>query len=171
MNNYLTVGGCWVMCMAGILLGCNPHDAPNDSHAVNDTQTYHDAHQNEQLQQKVAQLERQLDNSHAKYASRTKDLCPKLVEPRIDSPRIVRNGDKLNKGRCEYYVYLNKGQRITASSANDKVEVHLVKPVFFDFANGTYVAQGYDRHAIQVAYNSFERMPKDFSYSLEIDVE
>lgn len=111
-----------------------------------------------------------LSNSYARLASRKNDICPKLIQPDIDSPRIQRLHEVMRDNHCDYIVYPQVGQTIEVSSQNRQIERLLVTPNVHNFANGGYQVTALDKHVIRLNYAAARRKPKDFTYDVEVVV-
>lgn len=108
-----------------------------------------------------------LTTSFARVASQKDDVCPKLVDFQFVSQSIVRQNEKFVNQQCEYLVYLNAGDRLKVTTSGD-VKAVLASPVFFNFANGAFVADKFDRHTLRLSYNGTRYQPQNFVYDVII---
>ncbi len=109
--------------------------------------------------------------SQAKLAANSRDKCPKLIVPNVDSSEIVREGEMMTSDYCDYYVYPSPGQTLYVSSYPDTTQSTLIAPVVYDFENGRYRANSADKHTIRIADTGSESRFDPLTYDVVIAVE
>ena len=151
--------------IAPILLfisGCSPEDA---SVQVKNKQS-----ELERQQQDVAAIQDNIQNSYAHLAAKRSDVCPKLIQQRIDSKTIKRTAEVMTGDYCDYFFYPRVGEQISVSLNNDQVEALLIIPLNHNFKNGSYHVTTYDKHVIRLTYDGATYKPENFSYDVAITV-
>lgn len=106
-----------------------------------------------------------LETSYARLAAEQNDVCPKLLEFQFSTQSLVRNNERLMQQTCEYYVYLNAGERLRVTNS-EGMRAELVSPVWFDFRNGEFKAPSFDRYTIRMSYNGTRYNPQNFVYDV-----
>ena len=107
----------------------------------------------------------------AKLAAAKQDKCPKLVNSPIDSTQIVRKNEVMRDTYCDYYIYPKKGQRISIGSHPKQIAANLISPVYYDFANGSYLVNQADKYVIRLSYEGVEYMSSPIDYDVTINVQ
>ncbi|MFW2176301.1 MULTISPECIES: hypothetical protein [unclassified Moraxella] len=108
-----------------------------------------------------------LEVSYARAAAQQANLCPKLLDFQFKTQSITRENEQLNKTSCEYFVYLKEKDTLRVKVTGD-IEVQLVSPVWFNFANGDYIAPKFDRYTIRVSYDGTRYNPKNLDYDMVV---
>lgn len=129
--------------------------------------------QSEQLaqqQQDVAAIQDNIKNSYAHLAAKRSDVCPKLIQQRVDSNTIERTAEVMTGDYCDYFFYPRVGEQISVTLDNDQIEALLIIPVIHDFYNGSYKVATYDKHVIRLAYDGATYKPENFSYDVAITI-
>ena len=105
--------------------------------------------------------------SMARVASSKNDVCPKLLDFQFVSQSISRQNEKMPQSQCEYFVFLDAGDRLKVKVTDD-VKAELVSPVWFDFNNGVFTANTFDRYTLRVKYNGTRYNPQNFVYDVVV---
>lgn len=129
-----------------------------------------DASLTQQKQLEVADIEDNITNSYARLAAKRADICPKLLQKNMGNNDIKRVAEVMVNDYCDYFLYLEAGQRINVDVDNRQIEALLVVPTMYDFANGEYQVTSYDKHVIRLAYNGATYKPERLSYDVAITV-
>ncbi|MEN2751129.1 hypothetical protein AAIR29_05715 [Psychrobacter sp. FBL11] len=125
---------------------------------------------NTQKQLEAANIEDNITNSYARLAAQRADVCPKLLQKDMNSNDIERVAEVMVNDYCDYFLYLNTGQRLDVNVDNRQIEALLIVPTLHNFANGEYKVTSYDKHVIRLAYNGATYKPKHLSYDVAITV-
>ena len=72
---------------------------------------------------------------------------------------------------CDYYIYPKKGQRISIESHPKQIAANLISPVYYDFANGSYLVNQSDKYVIRLSYEGVEYMSSPIDYDVTINVQ
>lgn len=115
-------------------------------------------------------MREQLLVSHARVASNYPHICPKLLQPQVDSVRIERTQEVMVGNYCDYYLYPNRGQSIEVITKDSRLESLLVVPTVHNFANGAYQVSSYDRHVVRLKYDAITSQPQGYTYDVEVIV-
>lgn len=107
----------------------------------------------------------------AKLAAVNQDVCPKLVELPVGSTKTVRENEVMQGAYCDYYIYPKKGQRISIEDYPKYIEADLISPVYYDFANGSYLVDKADEYVIRLSYKDFELFNDEIEYEVTIKVQ
>ncbi len=110
-------------------------------------------------------------NDKAKLAATRKDKCPKLVNSPIGSTKIIRKNEVMNDSQCDYYIYPEKGQKISVDTHPSYIAADLVSPVYYDFANGSYLVAQSDKYVIRLSYKGIEYQNSPIDYDVTINVQ
>jgi len=124
----------------------------------------------QQKQLEVADIEDNITNSYARLAAKRADICPKLLQKDMSNNDIKRVAEVMVNDYCDYFLYLEAGQRIDVDVDNRQIEALLVVPTMYDFANGEYQVKSYDKHVIRLSYNGATYKPERLSYDVAIKV-
>ncbi len=124
----------------------------------------------ERQQQDVAAIQDNIQNSYAHLAAKRSDVCPKLIQQRVDSNTIKRTAEVMTGDYCDYFFYPRVGEQISVSLNNDQVEALLIIPLNHNFKNGSYQVTTYDKHVIRLTYDGATYKPEDFSYDVAITI-
>lgn len=103
-------------------------------------------------------------------AATEKDRCPKLLQAKMNSTRIVQKNEVMKDSYCDYYIYLNKGKKISVEDHPANIEANLISPVYYDFDNGSYLVKKYDKHVIRLSYDGIEYKSGPIDYNVTIQV-
>ena len=160
-TNHLLIK-CLCALSAAVLLsnfvGCSPAE-PTDV-------------DNDLARQKNAEMVKErVQNYHAQIAAERSNVCPKLVQREVDNDLIQRTQEVMNGDYCDYFLYPNESQTISATTDNDDLRISLVVPTMYDFANGDYQVESYDKHVIRVEYNGLSYRPENLTYDVDIRVQ
>lgn len=109
--------------------------------------------------------------SQARFAANSRDKCPKLLSPNIDSADIVRSKEVLKSNYCDYYIYPLKGDYINVNSNPDTVKAHLVFPIDYDFDNGRYLVPESDKYVIRLSYDGIEYQNRPIDYTVIVTID
>lgn len=123
-----------------------------------------------QKQLEVNDIEDNITNSYARLAAERADICPKLLQKDMGNNDIKRVAEVMVNDYCDYFLYLNTGQRLDVDVDNRQIEALLIVPTIHNFANGEYEVTSYDKHVIRLAYNGATYKPERLSYDVEITV-
>ncbi len=116
-------------------------------------------------------IEESLRNSYARKAANRADICPKLVQRELDTNVIRRVNDIMIDNYCDYFLYPQPGQNIQVTSNNNQLELLLIAPELYDFANGAYLVTSAQKHVIRLQYDGAAHRPKEISYDVEIIID
>ncbi|WP_143505656.1 MULTISPECIES: hypothetical protein [unclassified Psychrobacter] len=125
---------------------------------------------NAQKQLEAAKIEDNIKNSYARLAANRTDICPKLLQKDMGSSNIERVDEVMVDDYCDYFLYLDTGQRLDVDVDNRQIEALLIVPTIHNFANGEYQVASYDKHVIRLAYNGATYKPERLSYDVAITV-
>lgn len=125
---------------------------------------------NAQKQLEAANIEDNIKNSYARLAANRTDICPKLLQKDMGSSNIERVDEVMVDDYCDYFLYLDTGQRLNVNIDNRQIEALLIVPTIHNFANGEYQVASYDKHVIRLAYNGATYRPERLSYDVAITV-
>lgn len=142
--------------------GCNPNSTSTQAETLQS--------QSAELQQDAAAIQDSIKNSYAHLAAQRSDVCPKLIQQRIDSNTIERTAEVMTGDYCDYFFYPRVGEQISVSLDNDQVEAFLIIPMSHNFDNGHYQVATYDKHVIRLTYDGATYKPEYFSYDVAITV-
>lgn len=152
------------MAMAALLvllMACQPETSKSkDSQAARE----------QQRQKNITAIEDSINNSHAKLASNRDDVCPKLLQKALGNQSIERTAEVMVDDYCDYYLYPQSGQTLSAVVNDSRIEAMLVVPKFHDFANGSYHVTSYDKHVIRLAYNGISYKPDRLQYDVTVQI-
>lgn len=123
-----------------------------------------------QKQLEAANIEDDITNSYARLAAKRADICPKLLQKDMGSSNIERVDEVMVDDYCDYFLYLDTGQRLNVNIDNRQIEALLIVPTIHNFANGEYEVASYDKHVIRLAYNGATYRPERLSYDVAITV-
>lgn len=137
----------------------------NSAFMADTTETQH-----EKYAQRSASIGDGIKNSYARLASERSDVCPKLIEQRLDSKVIERTAEVMTKSHCDYYLYPQEGQYIMVEVDDPKIEALLVVPAIHHFDNDGYEVKSYDKHVIRLAYDGVTHKPKNLNYDVAITI-
>lgn len=112
-------------------------------------------------------IAKRLEITYARNAAYKKDECPKLVEFESLDQTVTREGEQLPSDFCEYFVFLNKGDTLRIQTSSD-MQAKLISPIWFDFANGSYTADKFDKYTIRLSYNGVRYHPTNFRYDVSL---
>lgn len=147
-----------------VIVGCEPYDDHKDDKLSADSE-----HRTANAQTKT-EIEDKIVNSYARIASEQPHLCPKLIQKKVDTTVIKRKAEIMVNNSCDYFLYPKVGERIAVKVNNDQLEALLITPEIYNFANGEYQVDSYDKHVIRLAYNGATYKPENFSYDVEVTV-
>ncbi|WP_299184767.1 hypothetical protein [uncultured Psychrobacter sp.] len=125
---------------------------------------------NAQKQLEAANIEDNIKNSYARLAANRTDICPKLLQKDMGSSNIERVDEVMVDDYCDYFLYLDTGQRLDVDVDNRQIEALLIVPTIHNFANGEYQVASYNKHVIRLAYNGATYKPERLSYDVAITV-
>lgn len=107
----------------------------------------------------------------AKLAATKQDTCPKLVELPVGSTKVVRKNEVMQDAYCDYYLYPKKGQSISIENYPKHMAANLISPVYYDFANGSYLVNQADKYVIRLSYEGIEQRYEPVDYEVTIQVQ
>ncbi len=140
------------------------------SHSYSPKETQMEASLTEQNKLEINDIEDNITNSYARLAAERADICPKLLQKDMGHNDIKRVAEVMVNDHCDYFLYLNTGQRLYVDVDNRQIEALLIVPTLHDFANGDYKVISYDKHVIRLAYNGATYKPERLSYDVAITV-
>lgn len=157
-------GFLWGITAPALLFisGCNldePHPEPPEE-LLSETAS----------QQQAAAVQENIQNSYANLAAQRSDVCPKLIQQRIDSNTIERTAEVMTGDYCDYFFYPRVGEHIELTLDNDQLEALLIIPTLHNFSNGGYEVISYDKHVVRLSYDGASYKPENFSYDVTISV-
>ena len=111
-----------------------------------------------------------IEISKARVASKSPDICPKLLEKVVDSNSIVRSREIMRATHCDYFLFPEVGDTLAVGAVPKELalQVTLIAPVWHDFIEGDYVAQDAVRHDIRVARNTFTDRSTPINYDMSV---
>lgn len=98
------------------------------------------------------------------------ETCPKLVELPVGSTKVVRKNEVMQDTYCDYYIYPKKGQRVSIENYPKYIAANLISPVYYDFANGSYLVNQADKYVIRLSYEGSEQRYEPVDYEVTIQV-
>lgn len=111
------------------------------------------------------QVSQGLEVSYARLAVNRNDICPKLVEFKFVSQSVTRSNERLVQNTCEYYVFLNTGERLRVA-VSPEMKAEISNPLWYDLANGEFKAPHFDRYTVKLRYNGTRYHPQNFTYDV-----
>lgn len=96
--------------------------------------------------------------------------CPKLLQAKMNSTKIIQKNEVMRNSYCDYYIYLNKGKKISVEDYPSNIEANLISPIYYDFANGSYLVKKFDKHVIRLSYDGIEYQSGPIDYNVTIQV-
>lgn len=110
----------------------------------------------------AAELAETVQRSQARLAASTPSICPKLIEFKVGSTTSYRVDEVMKSSSCKYFLYPREGEMISARVSNSDMQVSLVQPKYFNFANGAYGVTHAGKHVIEITYDGYQSptMPK-----------
>lgn len=123
-----------------------------------------------QRQQEIADIEDNISNSYARLAAKRADLCPKMLQKENDNPIMERVNEVMVDDHCDYYLYPEVSQRLKVTLNTDQIEALLIVPLLYNFANGDYIVDSYDKHIIRLTYTGPTYKPERLKYNVAIEV-
>jgi len=124
-----------------------------------------------QRQKDAEMVKERVQNYHAQRAAERSNVCPKLVQREVDNDLIQRTEEVMRDGYCDYFLYPNEKQIISVTTNNDDLNVSLIVPTLYDFANGDYQVKSYDKHVIRVEYDGLIYRPENIVYDVNIRIQ
>ncbi|MDN6275613.1 MAG: hypothetical protein ACTHYX_03600 [Psychrobacter sp.] len=115
-------------------------------------------------------IESSIQNSYARLASKRSDICPKLIQKEVDTQVVERNSEVMVNSYCDYFLYPTEGQDISVSVNDRRIEALLIIPTIYDFANGDYAVESYDKHVIRLSYDGATYKPANLVYDVVVTV-
>ncbi len=168
MKNQLQIMTVSVCCCL-ILAGCG-QDNSQKKPTSEDIKKKLDFNQDEERTKKD-EIKEELTSHYASLASKHHNICPKLLQQRVDMSVIRRSQEHLKGQYCDYYLYPKKGQNLNITSKDSQLDIYLRMPNSHDFANGKYTVQSNRRHVIRVSYAGTQLKPSDLTYNINIEFE
>lgn len=145
---------------------CSPENTSEDGFARIDESTAN----RDRKRQNAEDVEENIRNSYAMLAAERTDLCPKLIQEEVGNQVIERTAEIMIDDYCDYFLYPRSGQRISVRLNDNQIEALLIVPMVYNFANGDYKVESYDKHVIRLAYNGATYKPKNLIYDVAVTV-
>lgn len=123
-----------------------------------------------QSQRDAAQIEDNIKNSYARLAAERADICPKLIQKNKGNNIINRASEIMVGDYCDYFLYLREDQRLAVETNDIQIEVLLIVPTLYDFANGDYQVKSFDKHVVRLSYNGASYKPERLNYDVTMTV-
>lgn len=119
---------------------------------------------------KVDTFHEAIANNKAKLTAIEQDQCPNLVSASVTSTIIKRKNEVMLDSYCDYYIYPQKGQKISVERQPYYITANLVSPVYYDFSNGDYLVSQTDEHVIRLSHEGirYKSNPIDFDITVKV---
>ncbi len=158
------------VCCCIMLTACIQSDT-KETKTVKKINSQLNVNQGEEKTTKKDEIKEQLTSHYASLASKHHNICPKLLQKRVDMSVIRRSQEHLKGQYCDYYIYPKKGQVLNITSKDSQLDIYLRMPYLHDFANGKYTVKSNRRHVIRVSYAGTQLKPSDLTYNINIEFE
>ena len=109
-----------------------------------------------------------IEISKARLASKSPDICPKLLEKTVDSNTIVRTKEIMRTTHCDYFLFPEVGDTLVVGAIPEELQVALVAPTWHNFIEGNYVVQDTVRHDIRVTDNRLTDRQTPINYDMSV---
>lgn len=106
--------------------------------------------------------------SKARLASEKSEICPKLIEFKVDNKLVVRQDEIMRRQSCKYYLYPDLGTVLDVNIDNGKLQANIVQPEFYDFSAGKYKVTSVGKHVLEISYKDHHGNREPEKYSLEV---